>query len=100
MCHKTDKPTESSDAEYLTRRIARDNPELLERMKAGEFKSVRAAAIEAGIVKPRLSVPGDVSGLTSAPYPPSLSQVGAGLLWLCWWLWKIFTIPRYLKASS
>jgi hypothetical protein len=37
----------SSDcnAEYLTRRIARDNPELLERMKAGEFKSVRAAAI-------------------------------------------------------
>ena len=28
--------------EYLTARIARDNPEILERMKAGEFKSVRA----------------------------------------------------------
>lgn len=40
---------ETSD--YLTRRIARDHPEILERMKAGEFKSVRAAGIEAGIVK-------------------------------------------------
>jgi hypothetical protein len=27
-------------AEYLTARIARDNPEILERMKAGEFPSV------------------------------------------------------------
>jgi len=39
------------DADYLTRRIARDFPEILERMKNGEFKSVRAAAKEAGIVK-------------------------------------------------
>jgi len=36
---------------YLTARIKRDHPEILERMKAGEFKSVRQAAIEAGIVK-------------------------------------------------
>ncbi len=35
---------ESRDAEYLTRRIARDNPELLERMKSGEFKSSRDKA--------------------------------------------------------
>ncbi len=42
-------PKQGEDSEYLTRRIARDNPEILERMKAGEFKSVRAAAIEAGI---------------------------------------------------
>lgn len=42
----------STSADRLTRRIARDCPEVLERMKAGEFKSVRAAAIEAGIVKP------------------------------------------------
>jgi hypothetical protein len=27
------------DAEYLTARIARDNPDILERMKAGEFAS-------------------------------------------------------------
>lgn len=37
-------------ADYLTARIARDRPDVLDRMKAGEFRSVRAAAIEAGIV--------------------------------------------------
>jgi ribosomal protein L44E len=41
----------STNAEYLTARIARDRPDILERMKAGEFRSVRAAAKEAGIVK-------------------------------------------------
>jgi hypothetical protein len=40
-------------AEYLTARIARDAPEVLERMKAGEFTSVRAAAIAAGVVTPK-----------------------------------------------
>jgi hypothetical protein len=40
-----------NDADYLTRRIARDRPDILERMKAGEFTSVRAAALEAGIRK-------------------------------------------------
>jgi hypothetical protein len=39
------------NADYLTARIARDHPEILERMKQGQFKSVRAAAKEAGIVK-------------------------------------------------
>ena len=38
-------------ADYLTARIARDRPDILDRMKAGEFRSVRQAAIEAGIVK-------------------------------------------------
>lgn len=37
---------------YLLRRLARDAPEILDRVKAGEFKSARAAAIEAGIIKP------------------------------------------------
>jgi hypothetical protein len=37
------------NADYLTARIARDCPKILARMKAGEFRSVRAAAI-AGIV--------------------------------------------------
>jgi hypothetical protein len=32
-------------------RIARDRPDVLERMKQGEFLSVRQAAIAAGIVK-------------------------------------------------
>lgn len=40
------------NADYLTRRIARDAPAVLERMKSGEFKSVRAAAIVAGVVNP------------------------------------------------
>jgi hypothetical protein len=53
------RPGESSD--YLTARIARDRPDILERMKTGEFGSVREAAIEAGIVnaKPRYSLPDD-----------------------------------------
>lgn len=49
--------TEKIDAqgtspEYLTARIARDRPDILERMKAGEYSSVRSAAIDAGIVDP------------------------------------------------
>jgi hypothetical protein len=49
------------DTEYLTARIARDRPDILARMQAGEFKSVRAAAIAAGIVRPiaRVSIPVD-----------------------------------------
>ncbi len=49
----------SGRGEYLTARIARDRPDILERMKAGEFSSVRQAAKEAGIVNERLSVPAD-----------------------------------------
>ena len=41
-----------TSASYLTARIARDRPDILERMKAGEYRSVRAAAIDAGIVQP------------------------------------------------
>jgi hypothetical protein len=41
-----------NDSEYLTARIKRDHPEILDRMKRGEFKSVRSAAIEAGIIVP------------------------------------------------
>jgi len=47
----------TNDSNYLTRRIARDHPEILERMKAGEFPSVRSAALEAGIVKPTFTCP-------------------------------------------
>lgn len=47
------------DADYLTARIARDRPDILERMKNGEYTSVRQAALEAGIVKARISIPLD-----------------------------------------
>ena len=40
------------NSEYLTARIARDRPDILERMKQGEFRSVRAAGIEAGMGRP------------------------------------------------
>lgn len=43
-------------ADYLTRRIVRDHPAIAARMKAGEFTSVRAAALEAGIVARTVSV--------------------------------------------
>jgi len=41
-----------NNAKYLTARIARDNPEILEGMKRGEYRSARAAAIAAGIIDP------------------------------------------------
>jgi hypothetical protein len=42
-----------TDPEYLAARIARDHPDIQARIKQGEFKSVRSAAVAAGIVKPR-----------------------------------------------
>jgi len=38
-------------------RIARDHPDVLRRMQEGEYTSMRAAAIDAGILKPRVSIP-------------------------------------------
>jgi hypothetical protein len=46
----------------LTARIARDRPDILERMKAGEFKSVRQAALEAGLITPEFSIPIEPQG--------------------------------------
>lgn len=43
----------STQSAYLLRRLARDHSIILERYERGEFKSVRAAAIAAGIVKPK-----------------------------------------------
>ncbi len=52
------KVKQGTSATYLLRRIARTHPEVLTRYEKGEFKSVRAAAIEAGIVvvRPPLQV--------------------------------------------
>ncbi len=49
----------STNADYLTARIARDNPQVFGQMKAGKFKSVRQAGIAAGIVKPTIQIPAD-----------------------------------------
>jgi len=46
----------STNAPYLTARIARDRPDVLEAMKAGKYPSVRAAAKAAGIIKERTPI--------------------------------------------
>lgn len=50
-----------TSADYLTARIARDRPEIYAEMIRGKYRSVRQAAIEAGIVTPttRYSLPDD-----------------------------------------
>lgn len=45
--------------EYLTARITRDHPTIAERLERGEFRSVRQAALEAGIVQRMIQVPHD-----------------------------------------
>lgn len=49
----------STGAAYLVARIARDRPDILARMEAGEFQSVHAAAVEAGFAQARVIVPLD-----------------------------------------
>ena len=41
-----------TSASYLAARLARDFPEIADRLAKGEFRSVRAAAIAAGIITP------------------------------------------------
>lgn len=41
----------SNQSSYLAARLKRDRPDIVARIDAGEFKSIRAAAIAAGIVK-------------------------------------------------
>lgn len=43
--------TRGETSSYLAARLKRDHPAIAARVEAGEFKSIRAAAIEAGIVK-------------------------------------------------
>lgn len=51
---------------YLSRRLARKFPEIAARQAAGEFSSVRAAALEAGIVKPTFRASLTVDGVARA----------------------------------
>ena len=41
----------STASSYLSRRLLRDAPAVFDALKAGEYRSVRAAAIAAGIVR-------------------------------------------------
>lgn len=44
--------SQGNSAEYIKARLRRDHPEIAEALERGEFRSARAAAIEAGIIKP------------------------------------------------
>jgi hypothetical protein len=48
-CDNVTPTKRGNDPQYLTARIARDRPDIQERMKQGEFKSVRAAATVAQV---------------------------------------------------
>jgi hypothetical protein len=45
----------TNSASYLVARLKRDHPEIMAGLKTGAYRSVRAAALAAGIVKPRLA---------------------------------------------
>jgi hypothetical protein len=51
-----DDPKGGNSADYLAARIKRDRPDIAARVEAGEYRSIRAAAIDAGIVKPACPV--------------------------------------------
>lgn len=46
-----------TNVDYLTRRIVRDHPEIAEKMRNGEYRSVRAAALDAGIIHRGFTIP-------------------------------------------
>jgi hypothetical protein len=52
---RSDATTLGRGADYLTKRIEEERPDILERMKTGEYPSVRRAAMDAGIVKPTVT---------------------------------------------
>ena len=58
------KASQGNSNQYLTRRLYRNYPDIFKRMEQGEFKSVRQAAIEAGIIKPSFQCPIDVKRAT------------------------------------
>lgn len=67
-----------TNQEYLARRLARDNPESLDKIgPEKEFKSVRQAAIANGIIKPKITVqfaPDDTGGSIASRLYQKLSD--------------------------
>ena len=51
---------------YWLERLARDNPAVLERLKAGHYRSVREAAIEAGLTYKYLTIRADPQVIAAA----------------------------------
>jgi hypothetical protein len=59
---RDEEPEYGTSATYLARRLKRDHAPIYDRLQAGEFPSVRAAALEAGIVRKTITVPMEVEG--------------------------------------
>lgn len=51
-CNNDSMEKQGNTSDYLTARIARDDPQVYADMLKGKYRSVRAAAIDAGIVDP------------------------------------------------
>lgn len=67
----------SNQQSYLARRLLRDAPDTFAALERGDFKSVRAAAIEAGIVKAVVQIPIDpvrAAGLLRKHFPKQLPR--------------------------
>lgn len=56
----------SGGAAYNARRLKRDAPDVYEAYKAGQYPSAYAAAVAAGIAKPRLTIERSVGGFVRA----------------------------------
>lgn len=63
------KSDRGNQASYLASRLKRDHPEIAARVEAGEFRSIRAAAKAAGIIK--------------EPTPEAVAEAAA---WLALWI--------------
>ena len=48
-----------NEATYLSARLKRDHPEIAAKVLRGEYRSIRAAALDAGIIKPTRTIPID-----------------------------------------
>jgi len=70
--------TQGTSRAYLAARIARDRPDILEEMKAGKYRSVRAAAIDAGII----TVPTNLQNAQRAFLKLSKDEREAFLIWV------------------
>jgi hypothetical protein len=82
----TKSSSKGTNATYLTARLKRDAPDIATRLERGEFKSVRAAAIEAGIVNaPKTAVAPILAGFSTGPdQSPEIffsENLGQLLLW-------------------
>ena len=50
---------QGTEATYLSARLKRDHPEIAAKVLRGEYRSIRAAALDAGIIKPTRTIPID-----------------------------------------